>query len=129
MTENRPGALDEAHIAKLRALGGDAFVKNLWKMFVEQTTRRIAELREAMTAGDRDGVVRAAHSIKSSAGNIGAGRLRELAERVELGGGEDGGAVGEMEEEWEGVGDASAAERGLSVMTNADEDPSRPTAS
>lgn len=78
--------LDSESIENLRALsseGDDAFLREIIEIFVQDTPRRLTELREAYQANDQVTFTRAAHSIKGSSSNLGALRLRALAEQLE----------------------------------------------
>lgn len=78
--------IDPEAIENLRALNpddGDAFLRDLIGIFLEDTPQRLAELRESLGAGDRTRFTRAAHSIKGSAANLGANQLRTLSHRLE----------------------------------------------
>ncbi len=79
--------IDAEAIENLRALNpdDDSFLKEIIGIFIEDTPARIAELRQAHAAGDVATFSRAAHSIKGSSSNLGAARLRTLAERLEHG--------------------------------------------
>mgnify|MGYP001114420873 CR=1 FL=1 len=81
-----PDIIDAEAIANLRALNpddGDAFLREIVGIFLEDTPLRLAELDEALVAGDAPKFVRAAHSIKGSSANLGALQLRATAERLE----------------------------------------------
>lgn len=52
-------------------------------LFVEYGGSKIAEARAAQTAANIEGVERAVHSVKSSAGNVGARRVQQLAQEIE----------------------------------------------
>lgn len=78
--------LDPESIDNLRALGAegdDSFLKEIIGIFIDDTPQRIQELRTAFAAGDQPTFSRAAHSIKGSASNLGAMRLRAVAEKLE----------------------------------------------
>lgn len=78
--------VDNETIANLRALSpddGDVFLKEILTIFIDDTPKRIAELRSKLVAGDAPGFIRAAHSIKGSSSNVGASQLRAVAERLE----------------------------------------------
>ena len=77
-----PGAL-EAALERLHRLGGGKFVGEMIDLFVDYAGSKIAEARQAQLAGDGAGVARAAHPLKSSAGNVGATRVQELAAQLE----------------------------------------------
>ena len=55
-------------------------------IFVESSRELYAELAEAVPAGDSDRVRSRAHSIKGSAGNIGASALQQTAAEMEIAG-------------------------------------------
>jgi HPt (histidine-containing phosphotransfer) domain-containing protein len=64
--------------------GGDpAFVVELIDLFVTQARPLLADLRWAGEAGDRQGIARIAHTLQSSAGNLGARRLQRLCAEAE----------------------------------------------
>jgi histidine phosphotransfer protein HptB len=77
--------IDPEAIENLRSLSpdDDSFVRELIGVFLSDTPERIAELRRALESGDASLFVRAAHSIKGSSSNLGASRLRAVAERLE----------------------------------------------
>lgn len=79
--------LDSEAIAALRDLspGDDSFLWEIIQTYLEDTPKRIEELRLAFGAGDATGFIRAAHTIKGSSSNLGAERLRRTAERFEHG--------------------------------------------
>ncbi len=55
----------------------------LGRRFVADAARLAAEMRAAIAAHDAKTLHRAAHQLRGTAGHFGAGRLRELAERLE----------------------------------------------
>lgn len=78
--------IDPQAIENLRALNpgdNDEFLREIAGIFLEDTPLRITELRESLAAGDVGKFVRAAHSIKGSSANLGAMRLRTVAEKLE----------------------------------------------
>ncbi len=75
--------LDDAVINNLRRLGGDKFVGELIGLFLEHVPKKIDEAVAGEKKGDLEAVERAVHSVKSSAGNIGANALMELAGSIE----------------------------------------------
>jgi HPt (histidine-containing phosphotransfer) domain-containing protein len=78
--------IDPQAIANLRALNpadGDAFLREITGIFLEDTPQRIAELDQSLVAGDVSKFTRAAHSIKGSSSNLGAMSLRAVAEKLE----------------------------------------------
>lgn len=75
--------VDDAALAKLRDLGGPEFLVKLIDVFLKNVPERIGAARAGERAGDLEAVEQAAHALKSSAGNLGAARLRDLAARIE----------------------------------------------
>jgi HPt (histidine-containing phosphotransfer) domain-containing protein len=52
-------------------------------LFCSHAEPKLGLARESYDAGELEAVERAAHSIRSSAGNVGAEELREIAGRIE----------------------------------------------
>jgi HPt (histidine-containing phosphotransfer) domain-containing protein len=75
--------LDAAALQRLQRLGDEAFVCQMIDLFLDYVGTKIAEARTAGTIGNFTGVEKAVHPIKSSAGNVGARRVQELAMRIE----------------------------------------------
>jgi HPt (histidine-containing phosphotransfer) domain-containing protein len=75
--------LDPAALERLRELGGEALLSKMIDLFLENTPKRIQAALEGERTGNWHEVERAAHSIKSSAANLGLGGLRSLADQVE----------------------------------------------
>ncbi|MHA7817974.1 MAG: response regulator [Pseudohaliea sp.] len=78
--------LDESALDSMRALrpgDGDALVASFADLFCKETSRLLGEIRDACTSGDRETVRLSAHSIKSSAHQLGALRLAALAQEME----------------------------------------------
>lgn len=78
--------LDPEAIANLRALGDegdDTFLQEIIGIYLQDTPLRLADIRVAATSGDKALYTRAAHTIKGSSSNVGAVRVRALAEQLE----------------------------------------------
>ncbi|HXX93164.1 MAG TPA: Hpt domain-containing protein [Planctomycetota bacterium] len=75
--------LDPAALDRLRELGGVALLSKMIDLFLENTPKRIQAALEGERTGNWHEVERAAHSIKSSAANLGLAGLRSLAQQVE----------------------------------------------
>ena len=85
MTDHGP-ALDPAVLASLRKLtpaGEPDVLTEILNLFLTETTPRVSRLRNAWTAGNIEEVHRSAHSLKGSAGNIGARRLQAVCGQLE----------------------------------------------
>ena len=76
-------AIEGAALDRLLRIGGQEFLLEMIDLFLENAPQRIRAARDAVEAGDADGVYRAAHSLKSTAANLGARPLQRLAERLE----------------------------------------------
>jgi HPt (histidine-containing phosphotransfer) domain-containing protein len=80
---NESQHLDPAALQRLQRLGGDAFVCKMIDLFLDYAAKKIGEARAAHVAGNLAGVGDAVHPLKSSAGNLGACQIMELALRLE----------------------------------------------
>jgi HPt (histidine-containing phosphotransfer) domain-containing protein len=79
-------ALDPRVIEILRQLTppGEADVlAEVLQLFTEEVPKRIRALQAALEAGDVAQVGRAAHSLKGSSGNIGAGSMLEVCRKLD----------------------------------------------
>lgn len=74
---------DPAAIERLQRLGGTDFALKMVDLFLDYAARKISEARAALSAGNLEAVESAVHPLKSSAGNVGAARLRALATQAE----------------------------------------------
>jgi HPt (histidine-containing phosphotransfer) domain-containing protein len=97
--------LNPAAIERLRKLGGDKFTAEMIDLFFTYGGKKLAETRAAQQAGNVPGIADAAHPLKSSAGNVGATRVQELATQIEqlaraAKGGEAAPLIGELEREF-----------------------------
>ena len=81
-----PDAIDTAAIAAIRAMdskGGDALLKNVVTKFLATSPAHVATIREKFASGDAETVWRTAHSLKSSAGALGAKLLAQHCANIE----------------------------------------------
>lgn len=76
--------LDPAVWESLRALDDDpAFLDELIDLFIDDALPRAERVRAALAAGDRPTAQAAAHSIRGTAGNIGASQVAAMATTIE----------------------------------------------
>jgi HPt (histidine-containing phosphotransfer) domain-containing protein len=78
--------LDQAVLTGLRKLtppGEPDVLMEVLKLFLEEVPPRMVRLRNAWTAGNIQEVHRTAHSLKGSAGNIGARRLYDVCSQLD----------------------------------------------
>lgn len=68
----------------LREMGGEDFLRGIVEGFLDSVPERIQRARNSSAAGNLEAVAQIARSLKSSAGNIGAVNLYEVARRAEL---------------------------------------------
>jgi len=78
----QPIDLDEFRAA-MRASGIEEIVVPMLTLFAQEAPKGVAALASALAAHDLDAVGRAAHSLKSSAGNVRAKALAELLLQLE----------------------------------------------
>ncbi len=73
---NRAEALDR--------IGGDEeLLQDLCQIFLDESPKLLQKLQQAVAAGDADGVMRAAHSLKGESSYLGAGATSQAARRLE----------------------------------------------
>lgn len=75
--------IDPQALERLKEWGGDKLAAQMVRLFLKNSGTRMEQIRSGIEAGDVDEAERGAHSLKSSAANIGAERLRTLATQVE----------------------------------------------
>lgn len=83
MSQRETTVLDPAALERLNRIGGQSFLVEMIDLFLQHAPERLAAAREAFAAGDMKAVYRAAHSLKSTSGNLGARALQATAEQVE----------------------------------------------
>ena len=75
--------VDRGHLERLATRFGAHFVIQLIDIFIAQGRERLTAAEQGIADGDVTAVVAAAHALKSSAGNLGAKSLGELAAEIE----------------------------------------------
>jgi CheY-like chemotaxis protein len=86
---NGGGRLDPVALERLARQGGDDLLGALLESFRDRTPARLAEARAALAEGRRADVERVFHSLKSSAGLVGATRIQDVAREAESAARED----------------------------------------
>jgi HPt (histidine-containing phosphotransfer) domain-containing protein len=76
-------AIDVSALERLRKLGGAELLSRMVDLFISHAEPAIEEASAGVESGDFDIVRRAAHSLKSSAGNLGAQHVQRFAEIIE----------------------------------------------
>jgi len=75
--------IDPQALDRLREWGGDKLAGQMVRLFLKNSGTRMDQIRTGVDGGDLEEAERGAHSLKSSAANIGAELLRTLATRLE----------------------------------------------
>ncbi|MGA2015936.1 MAG: Hpt domain-containing protein [Opitutaceae bacterium] len=81
-----PNIIDPEAIATLKELNPDddgAFLKEIVGIYLEDTPKRLQDLKESLASGNVVLFTRTAHTIKGSSANVGAVVLAGVAERLE----------------------------------------------
>jgi len=76
-------AWDPAAVDRLCRLGGNSFAAKMLGLFLSYGGVKVAEAEAARQSGNLAGLAAAAHALKSSAGNVGALRVQQLAAQAE----------------------------------------------
>ena len=79
-----PTIIDPAALERLEGWGGVKLSREIVRLFLDNGPTRVEQIREALNGEDLEVPERGAHSLKSSAANVGAQQLRNLASELEL---------------------------------------------
>jgi histidine phosphotransfer protein HptB len=80
---SEPVILDPAALARLKEWGGEKLLSQMVRLFLDNSPARMDQIRDGMGGGDISEAEKGAHSLKSSAANVGAEELRALAASME----------------------------------------------
>lgn len=80
---NEPKVLDQAALDRLREWGGEKLLAQMIRLFLENAPTRMEQIRTGVSSETADEAEKGAHSLKSSAANIGAETIRALAAEME----------------------------------------------
>ena len=75
--------VDLSQIERLHEWGGPDLQKKMVDLFLTHAQERLDQIREGVTTGDAVKAETGAHTLKSSAGNVGAQRVQVLARDAE----------------------------------------------
>ena len=75
--------IDSKALERLQEWGGSRLQQQMMKLFLEHAPERMDQIRNGLADTDAHLVELGSHSLKSSAGNVGAVVVQELAEQVE----------------------------------------------
>lgn len=75
--------IDIRAIERLRKWGGEALPRKMIEIFFNHASERLGQIRDGVAQEDPRQAQLGAHSLKSSAGNVGASRLEVLCQGAE----------------------------------------------
>jgi HPt (histidine-containing phosphotransfer) domain-containing protein len=75
--------VDSTQIEKLKEWGGVGLQRKMIDLFLTHATDRLDQIRDGLSSSDPDKAETGAHTLKSSAGNVGASRVQGLAQEAE----------------------------------------------
>jgi HPt (histidine-containing phosphotransfer) domain-containing protein len=115
--------IDMAALEAIRTLGGTQtpdLLEQIIRLYLDSAPQLISSIRDGLAAADNDKVRMAAHTLKSSSANLGAGRLAEVCKKLELAARahaipSDAPQLTEIEAEYERVCDALQSEAGVTA--------------
>ena len=81
MTDSQ--VIDPQALERLKEWGGEKLAAQMVRLFLKNSGTRMDQIRTGVSTDDPEETERGAHSLKSSAANIGAEHLRTLATRIE----------------------------------------------
>ncbi len=116
-----PTIIDPAALERLEEWGGPGLSKEIVQLFLDHGPVRMDQIRGAMDGEDLEAPERGAHSLKSSAANVGAHHVHRVASEVELAA--SGGDLQRVRELSPNLEEAYAqATRELEVIVQEEED-------
>jgi HPt (histidine-containing phosphotransfer) domain-containing protein len=75
--------VDLAQMERLSEWGGGDLKRKMIDLFLTHAQERMDQIREGLSTGSAQKAETGAHTLKSSAGNVGAARVQRLAQDVE----------------------------------------------
>lgn len=76
--------IDQTALIRLERLGGGKLVVQMVRLYLENAAERLSQIDDGLSdGGSLDSAAGGAHSLKSSAANVGATRVRALAAAME----------------------------------------------
>ena len=75
--------IDPQALERLREWGGEKLAGQMVRLFLKNSGARMDQIRAGVSGSDLQETERGAHSLKSSAANVGAETLRAMATRME----------------------------------------------
>jgi HPt (histidine-containing phosphotransfer) domain-containing protein len=75
--------VDLSQMERLNEWGGPDLKRKMIELFLTHASERLGEIKDGVAGGDREKAETGAHTLKSSAGNVGAARVQFLARDAE----------------------------------------------
>lgn len=75
--------LDPVALARIQRVGGVRLLREMLELFLQHAPARIGTAQASHREGNFRGVEQSVHSLKSSAGNVGARTIQHLADTIE----------------------------------------------
>lgn len=75
--------VDQAALERLQGLGGAKLLGQMIQLYLENAAERLRQIDEGLAGGELSVAGGGAHSLKSSAANVGAARVNILAAEME----------------------------------------------
>ncbi len=75
--------VDLAQMDRLKEWGGGGLQRKMIDLFLTHAELRLDQIRSGLSTGDPERAETGAHTLKSSAGNVGAQRVQMLAQKAE----------------------------------------------
>jgi HPt (histidine-containing phosphotransfer) domain-containing protein len=76
-------SLDPAALERLREWGGEKLVGQMVQLFIANSPARLDQIRAGVATNEPEEAEKGAHSLKSSAANVGAAQVRALSADIE----------------------------------------------
>jgi len=76
-------AVDPQALDRLREWGGEKLLNQMVRLFLDNSKTRMDQIRTGVEGGDSEEAERGAHSLKSSAANVGGTEVRRIAADME----------------------------------------------
>jgi HPt (histidine-containing phosphotransfer) domain-containing protein len=82
-TIDQEEVIDPNAVERLRRLGGVVLIARMIDLFAGHAGPIVEQAQRDLQGGNFDGIHRAGHSLKSSAGNVGATQMGRIAAEIE----------------------------------------------
>jgi len=82
MNDQQP-VVDPQQMDRLKEWGGPGLQRKMIDLFLSHARERVDQIKAGLSEGDAERAESGAHTLKSSAGNVGASRVQTLAQEGE----------------------------------------------